>query len=67
MTGMPWFLSSVALSLSLEPPFREEEMIGTEHTNKIEAATSAGDWFVTWGVDTVAIVPPWVSYRVSLK
>lgn len=47
---MPWFLSSVVLSLSLEPLFRKEEMIDTEHTNKTEAATSAGDWLVTWGV-----------------
>lgn len=58
---MPWFLSSVVLSLSLEPPFREEETIGTEYTNRTEAATSAGEWLVTWGVDTVAIIPPWVS------
>lgn len=43
MTWMPWFLPTAVLSLSLEPPFREVEMIDTEHTNKTEAATSAAD------------------------
>lgn len=43
VTWMPWFLPTALLSLSLEPPFREEEMIDTEHINKTEAATSAGD------------------------
>lgn len=55
VTWMPWFLPTAVLSLSLELPFREEEMIDTEplfreeemidteHINKTEAATSAGD------------------------